>query len=217
MTHTNAKSWGIVAVQLSLAFILMVISVGGNATVGALLIRFKKLRTIPNILIANMALVDLLNSIINMPIFILHFMLQVHSFMGPKANAFTIGFLYALFYELNLFSMVLMAADRYGAIVHGMKYMLWKTRNKAYVAIGLVWTLSVVSTVIYYIPFVRLNIQNGTTDDYRRAQFQNTGRIAVALAVPLQIVAIAILSMLTWHGMSRARRRVRTPFVAPKV
>ena len=43
-----------------------------------------------------MALVDLLNSIINMPICVLHFMLQVHSFMRPKANAFTIGFLYAL-------------------------------------------------------------------------------------------------------------------------
>ena len=84
------------AVQLCLVVILMVISFGGNATVGALLMRFKKLRTIPNILIANMALVDKLNSIINMPIFVLHSMLQVHSFMRPKANAFTIGFLYAL-------------------------------------------------------------------------------------------------------------------------
>ena len=96
MTHTNAKSWDIMAVQLCLVVILMVISFGGNATVGALLMRFKKLRTIPNILIANMALVDLLNAIINMPIFVLHSMLQVHSFMRPKANAFTIGFLYAL-------------------------------------------------------------------------------------------------------------------------
>ena len=217
MTHAIFRSWDVVAVQLCLVVILMVISFGGNATVAALLMRFKKLRTIPNILIANMALVDLLNSIINMPIFVSHFMLKVHSFMRPKADAFTIGFLYALFYQLNLFSMIVMAADRYGAIVHGMKYMLWKTRKKAYVAIGLVWTLSAVSTVINYIPFVRLNIENGTTDDYRRAQFQTTGRISMLLKVPLQIVAIGTLSVLTWRGMFQARKQVRTSFVCCKI
>ena len=51
--HNHQHLGLIVVVHLCLVLILMVISVGGNATVGALVVRFKKLRTILNILIAN--------------------------------------------------------------------------------------------------------------------------------------------------------------------
>ena len=51
--HNHQDLGLIVVVQFCLVVILMVISFGGNATVGALLMRFRNLRTIPNILIAN--------------------------------------------------------------------------------------------------------------------------------------------------------------------
>ena len=207
------KSWSTAAVQLCLVLVVLVISIAGNGTVTALLIRFKKLRTIPNILIANMAVIDLLNTIINIPIFIFHNMLKVPGFLRPKTNAFVIGFLYAIFYQLNIYSMDLLALDRYGAIVHGMKYTLWKTRKKACVAVGLVWVLAFLCTVASYIPFAGIDIQNGTTDDYRRAQFETVGRITVVLQVPLTILVIGIMSVLTCRGMSRANKLVRTPLV----
>lgn len=209
MGYGNYKSLEAVAVQLGLILVLLVISLGGNATVGALLIRFKKLRTIPNILIANMALVDLLNSIINMPIFICHSVLHVEALMAPKDSAFAISLLYKLFFSLNISSMVLIAADRYGAIAHGLKYMMWKTRKKAYVAVGLVWILSVVVTTVTHIPLSGINIQNGTVVDYRKAQFQYTGRYIVAITVPLLVATTGVLSMLTCRAMVHRREKVR--------
>ena len=50
-----------------LTTILTLASVLGNGFVLAVVARFKSLRTVPNILIANIALVDLFNAVINMP------------------------------------------------------------------------------------------------------------------------------------------------------
>ena len=75
--------------------------------------RFKKLRTVPNLFIANMAMIDLLNAVINMPLYILYDVLQVLSTMRGKAIAFTITALHVLFSHLSpLFMIVVIAADR---------------------------------------------------------------------------------------------------------
>ena len=199
------------AVQVSLVFVVMVISIAGNGTVGALLIRFKKLRTVPNIIIANMTTVDLLNSLINMPVLILVFTLKVQ-IATPKAKSFVAAFLFLLFQVLNLYSMVLIALDRYGAIVNGINYMLWKTRKKAYVFISFVWIFSFMSTAASFIPRIGINIENGTTSDYRKALFKTTVGISWLIQAPLTIIGTGILSVLTWQGMYRAQKSVRHLF-----
>lgn len=54
----------------------------GNGFVLAIIVRFKSLRTVSNILIANLVLVDLLNSAINMPIYIIYSVLEAGWFRG---------------------------------------------------------------------------------------------------------------------------------------
>ena len=54
----------------------------GNGFVLGLLARFKTLRTFPNILIANLAVVNFLTGIINMPMYLLWGVLKVTWFTG---------------------------------------------------------------------------------------------------------------------------------------
>ena len=61
-------------------------SVLGNGFVLAVIGRFKSLRTVPNILVANLALVDLLNAVINLPLYILYAVLEASWFRGKTGN-----------------------------------------------------------------------------------------------------------------------------------
>ena len=210
MGDPTAKSWETVVIQIVLVLLVFVVSVGGNAAIGALLMRFKKLRTVPNLFIANMAMIDLLNAVINMPLYILYDVLQVLSTMRGKAIAFTITALQVLFFHLNLSMIVVIAADRYGAMVYGLKYMMWKTRQKAYIAIAVVWILSVGYTAAnFIIPLRDINIPNGTLIDYQQTLFRGAGRISALTTICVSMAAIGILSVMTRRVIMRARKQVR--------
>lgn len=56
---------------------LIISSSLANGLILGVIVRFKKLRTFPNILLANAALVDLLNALINMPTYLLYCVLEV--------------------------------------------------------------------------------------------------------------------------------------------
>lgn len=51
---------------------LAIFSLFGNGLVVGIIARYKKLRTFPNMLLANLSLVDFLNAFINMPLFFLY-------------------------------------------------------------------------------------------------------------------------------------------------
>ena len=84
---------------------LAVFSVISTGFVLGIVARFKKLRNYANILIANLALVDLLNALINMPMYLLYGVLEVNWFKG-KTLAIISAFLYGLFLLLNITSML---------------------------------------------------------------------------------------------------------------
>ena len=89
---------------------LLISSALGNGFVLGIVARFKKLGTYPNILIANLSLVDLLNAVINMPIFFLWAVLKVSWFKG-KILATISSFLSRLLALLNLASMSLLQVN----------------------------------------------------------------------------------------------------------
>ena len=61
---------------------LALFAVLGNGLVLGIIARFKKLRTFPNILIANLALADFFNAFINTPVYLLYAVLKVNWFAG---------------------------------------------------------------------------------------------------------------------------------------
>ena len=56
---------------------LALFAILGNGIVLGIIARFKKLRTFPNILIANLALADFFNAFINIPMYLLYAVLNV--------------------------------------------------------------------------------------------------------------------------------------------
>ena len=90
-----------------LTTILTSASVLGNGFVLAVITRFKSLRTVPNILIANLALVDLFNAAINMPSYMIYTVLEAGWFRGKTLGIMTSIF-NRVFLVLNLASLLAM-------------------------------------------------------------------------------------------------------------
>lgn len=57
------------SIQITCLVIIFVIAVSGNGLVCCVVYRHKRLRTIPNFFIVNLSVIDLCNSLINMPLF----------------------------------------------------------------------------------------------------------------------------------------------------
>ena len=106
----------------------------GNGFVLAIVGRFKSLRTVHNILIANLAVVDLLSAAINVPIYMISYVSGT-SWLRGKILAIISSSLYRLFLMLNLVSMLAMMINMYLAISFGLRYLAWKTKKKALICV----------------------------------------------------------------------------------
>ena len=119
------------AVMILLTSTLTSSSVLGNRFVLAIIALFKSLRTVPNIvLIASLALVDLLNSAINMPIYNIYSVLEASWFRG-KTLAVATTLLNRVFTFLNLASTLAVMGNMYLAISLDLRYFTRKTRHES--------------------------------------------------------------------------------------
>ena len=132
-------------------------SVVGNGFVLAIIARFKLLRTVPNILIANLALVDMLNCLINMPIYIIYTMLETSWFRG-KTLAIATTVLNRVFILLNLASMIAVLGNMYLAISLDLRYFTWKTNTKALFCVVLIWSIGIVAVTLSSSPLLRIDL-----------------------------------------------------------
>ena len=147
----------VAAVQTSLFLLLMFSGVLGNGSICFFIFRFKPLRTIPNILLTNLATVDLLNIIINVPLSISSLVYDIKAFK-TKNVALCTFLVTVLFVHLNLASMLLLVVDRYFSLVHPMRYMVWKSRSKTFCAICAVWIWSLFITGCFSIPVQNIDL-----------------------------------------------------------
>mgnify|MGYP001800201413 CR=1 FL=1 len=127
------------AVQTILFLLLILSGVLGNGSICYFVLRFKSLRTIPNILLTNLAIVDLLHIVISPPLLILSLVYDVKALRTKEAALWTILFT-LLFMQLNLTSMLLLAVDRYFAVAHLMRYILWRSHSRTFCAICALWS-----------------------------------------------------------------------------
>ena len=116
-------------VMSTLTIALTSVAVIGNASVLGIIARFKSLRTVPNLLLANVALVDLLNAVINMPSHLIYSVLEADWYRG-QSLAITTSFFNRLFTTLNMASMLVLMGAMYFAITFDLKYLTLKTKKK---------------------------------------------------------------------------------------
>ena len=178
----------------------------GNGSILAVIASFKSLQTVPNVLIGNLAAVDLLNAVISMPIQITYSVLEVSWYRG-RALAIATSLVNRLFAILNLASMLALLANMYFAIAFDLKYFARKTNKKAVVCACLIWLIGTVLSVVSAIPQVRIDLGDAPVREYRQ-EFFKQGKHFFATFMAFCIIACAVLGFLTIWSIRKKKKKV---------
>ncbi|XP_032235007.2 somatostatin receptor type 2 [Nematostella vectensis] len=188
--------------QLFLVSLVFLLAVIGNAGIWVLLKRFRSLRTVPNILVGNLALIDFLNATVNLPVFTAAGVLQLGHMGGRLASA-TIFAGQTLVIFLHLLSMLLMMVDRYIAIAWGLHYRIWKSQRKVLVAVIVVWTIVFGVTVPWVLLLYAVNKGNSPYLIYHIAYFHAVGKYNCFVTYPILGCTIGAVSALTYQSIRK--------------
>ena len=189
----------------TLVVILTSASVLGNGFVLAVLARFKSLRTVPNILVGNLALVDLLNAVMDLPFHMMS-ILEVSWFRGKTLAMITV-FIHRAFITLNLTSMLAMVANVYLAISFDFKYFTWKTNKKALVGVFLIWFINFLMLFLFALPLLDINLHDAHVNQYRAEIFEQGKNFAAAIVL-LFILCGGVLGFLTTRAIKKKKKKV---------
>ena len=201
-----AKPLSTKVVMSLLTAILTSASVLDNGFVLAMIARFKSLRTVPNILIANLALVDLFNAVINMPLYLIYTVLEASWFRGKTLGIMTSIF-NRIFLVLNLASMLVMVANTFLAISFDVKYLAWKSNTKALVCAVLIWFISIVTVMLFSIPLFDIDLGAAHVIEYR-SEIYKQGKHFVASFMAFFIITGAVICFLTTRAITKKKRKV---------
>lgn len=204
------KSLTEVAVMVSLVFTLTLVSVIGNGSFLAIFARFKIFRNFPNIIFANQALADLLNTLLNLPLFAVYFVLQTGWLKG-KTWAIISCSLYLEFTLLNQVSMFAQMLDRFLALELDLKYFTWKTSRKAKIAVAFMWLLCTVMVVLSSIPMFDVNF-DGEPLMVSRVKILRQTKPVIALFMGVLFIGTSVLGILTSYSISQKKTQVRKLF-----
>ena len=179
----------------------------GNGSVLALVKRFKSLRTFPNVLIANLSAVDILNVVINMPIHLVSSVWETSWFKGKELAIMT-AFFNRLFIILNLASMLALMVNMYFAIAFKMKYHVWKSNKKAVVFSCVIWFVGIMVVVPWTVPLLSIDLGDADVREYR-AEVYKQGKSFAAGFMAFSIVCTGVISFLTIHSIKKQKKKVR--------
>ena len=178
----------------------------GNGSVLALVKRFKSLRTFPNILLANLSAVDILNVVINMPIHLVSIVWET-SWFGGKSLAIMTTFFNRLFIILNLASMLTLMVNMYFAIAFKLKYHVWKSNKKAVVFSCVIWLVSILMVVSWTFPLLSIDLGDADVREYR-AEIYKQGKSVAAGFMAFFIACTLVISFLTIHAIKKQKKKV---------
>ena len=188
---------------------MFLFAVAGNGLVCYIVYRFKHLRTVPNTLIVNLSVIDLFNSLVNMPLFVSFYIFRLDVFKG-KWITYVFSSLHNYIIYLNVLTLMALMADRYGAIAFKFRYHSWKTKKKAYRGIALIWVTGTVFLISlgFYRDRILSHYEDLPLMEYRRILYKTGGwKVALALfGAPL--VVITVLGGLIWRSVKASRKRI---------
>ena len=140
-----------VIIQTTLLVVLLLVLILGNSVICMLVAKYKNLRTYANFLVVEMALVDLFNGVINIPLFICYQLFPSPVFRG-RYLAIACLFLRRGFLLQNALSVTTIFIDRYLVLAYGLRYISWKSRKKLFAIIAMKWLLgiSLVGGIIFF-------------------------------------------------------------------
>ena len=197
-------------IQFVLLAIIFVIAVTGNGLVCFVVYHFKQLRTVPNILIVNLSLIDLINSLVNMPLFAGFYVFKGDVFKG-KLISYVLTSLHNYILYLNVLTLIVLMADRYGAIKFKQRYHAWKTTNKVRLVITVIWITC--TALVVFLGFRRHRIlaqyEGLSLLEYRQILYKAEGWKVAICVFGTPLIIFVILGTLIWRSVKASRRRIK--------
>lgn len=192
-------------IQCSLLATLSVASLIGNGFIFVLLVRFKFMRTSANVLVANLAIWDILLALIQTPLYIGYAVLKLPQIRGREVSLSiqTVNYLLGLG---AISSMILLMSDRLMVLAYGWKYMTWKLPGKIFLVILVQFTFTVSLTMCLTLPLYSIDLGNATYEDYsklyRSTEYTFVGKLTLASF----LVLFTVLGVMTRMSIVRQRK-----------
>ena len=182
--------------------LLFVVSLAGNILIGIIVYKEKALRTPINILIVNMAISDLLLSIITFPeLFVRLNTASQWLLSGPFGRALCRlkYFVTDVSFAVSIQSLVLIAADRFVAVVYPLRPSLISSKRcRLFILVIWVVAMAVCCPQLLVWKFVEntegLVCQRGWNDKFRKSSLiKNYSLVMIIVFIYVPLVLIAIL------------------------
>ncbi|CAL1279180.1 unnamed protein product [Larinioides sclopetarius] len=149
-TSINTRDLG--AWHLILPYsIIFILAVTGNVLVILTLLVNKRMRTVTNVFLFNLAISDFLLGVFCMPFTLTGVLYR--EFLFGSALCKLIPYFQAVSVSVSAWTLVSMSVERYFAICHPLKSRKWQTLSHAYKMIALVW----ISSLLCMLPILVLS------------------------------------------------------------
>ncbi|KAM3722498.1 Cholecystokinin receptor type [Dirofilaria immitis] len=126
--------------------IIFCLSVVGNAIVVAVILQQHSMRSVTNIYLLNLAISDLMLSVICMPPTLVSSVIYCWMFGDLLCKLF--AYLQPVVVTASAYTLAVIAFERYYAICKPLHSRIWHTRSHAYTMIALVWLISVLANLL---------------------------------------------------------------------
>ncbi|XP_014874870.1 tachykinin receptor 1a [Poecilia latipinna] len=176
---------------------IVVVSVVGNVTVIWIIMAHKRMRTVTNYFLLNLAFAEVSMSAFNT---VINFAYAVH-------NEWYFGLIYCRFHNFfpiaavfaSIYSMTAIALDRYMAIIHPLQQRMSSTETK--VVVGVIWVLALLLAFPQYYYSTTYQLPGRVVcyiewPDYTTFDFQKIYHVCVAILIyflPLLVMGCAYL------------------------
>ena len=185
---------------------LALFAILGNGIVLGIIARFKKLRTFPNILIANLALADFFNAFINIPMYLLYAVLNVKWFRGKTLAMISI-FSFSLLTFVNVVSMLVLLVNMFLAITFDVKYFTWKTNKKAIIMVLVEWLVGFSCAVLLCLN-CDVDLQKEASVSTYRSEVSDKGKPIAPVIISAFVVIAVVLSAMIFGSIQKMKRQV---------
>ncbi|CAD5217199.1 unnamed protein product [Bursaphelenchus okinawaensis] len=121
------------------------LSVIGNSVVVVVILQQRSMRSVTNIYLLNLALSDLLLSVVCMPPTLVSSLVYCWVFGDVLCKA--LAYLQPVVVTASAYTLAAIALERYYAICKPLQSRVWHTKRHAMAMIGLVWLIAIISNV----------------------------------------------------------------------
>ncbi|TKR68263.1 hypothetical protein L596_024265 [Steinernema carpocapsae] len=173
--------------------IIFCLSVIGNSIVIVVIVQQRTMRSITNLYLLNLAITDLLLSVVCMPPTLVSSV--VYCWMFGDLMCKVLAYLQPAVVTASAYTLASIAIERYYAICQPLHSRVWATKSHAYMMISIVWVISLVSNIpMLFMYELRTYGQNGLNCAPRYNAIVHFGyqiyMTAVLLMVPLVMMTV---------------------------